>query len=102
MPVGEAVVEAILRLVRSLRPAEASQKVSQHIAWGPGPRASQAQMITTRARAQLDGRFAPSLDDVEALAIPTLQHRMAVTFAARAAEGVTVRDLISNALKAVL
>jgi MoxR-like ATPase len=102
MPVGEAVVETILKLVRSLRPGEASTSVGEHIAWGPGPRASQALMLTVRARALLDGRFAPSLDDVEALAIPTLQHRMAVTFAARAAEGITVRDLISSALKAVL
>ena len=65
--------------------------VGEQIAWGPGPRASQALMLTVRARALLDGRFAPSLDDVEALAIPTLQHRMAVTFAARASEGVTVQ-----------
>jgi MoxR-like ATPase len=102
MPVGDAVVESILKLVRSLRPGEAAASVGEHIAWGPGPRASQALMLTVRARALLDGRFAPSLDDVEALAIPTLQHRMAVTFAARAAEGITVRDLISSALKAVL
>jgi MoxR-like ATPase len=58
-------------------------------------------MRTVRARALLDGRYAPSLDDVEALAIPVLQHRMAVTFAARA-DGVTVRDLISSAVKATL
>jgi MoxR-like ATPase len=101
MPVGESVVGAILKLVRALRPDEASADVAGQIAWGPGPRASQALMLTVRARALLDGRFAPSLDDVEALAIPVLQHRMAVTFAARA-DGVTVRDLISGALRSVL
>ena len=101
MPVGEAVVEAILKLVRALRPDEASRDMADRIAWGPGPRASQALMLTVRARALLDGRFAPSLDDVEALAIPVLQHRMAVTFAARA-DGVTVRDLISGAVKSIL
>ena len=101
MPVGDAVVEAILKLVRSLRPSEASADIAEQIAWGPGPRASQALMLTVRARALLDGRFAPSLDDVEALAIPVLQHRMAVTFAARA-DGVSVRDLIASASKAVL
>jgi MoxR-like ATPase len=58
-------------------------------------------MLTVRARALLDGRFAPSLDDVEALATPVLQHRMAVTFAARA-DGVTVRDLIVSAVRATL
>ncbi len=101
MPVGEAVVEAILKLVRALRPGEAARDIGEQIAWGPGPRASQALMLTVRARALIDGRFAPSLDDVEALAIPVLQHRMAVTFAARA-DGVGVRDLISRATKAVL
>jgi len=101
MPVGESVVETILKLVRALRPGEASRDVAAQIAWGPGPRASQALMLTVRARALIDGRFAPSLDDVEALSIPVLQHRMAVTFAARA-DGVTVRDLIANAVKATL
>jgi MoxR-like ATPase len=101
MPVGEAVVETILKLVRSVRPGEAKPEVAAQIAWGPGPRASQALMLTVRARALLDGRFAPSLDDVEALAIPVLQHRMAVTFAARA-DGVSVRDLIGNAVRSVL
>ncbi|MDP8915851.1 MAG: MoxR family ATPase [Pseudomonadota bacterium] len=101
MPVGEAVVEAILKLVRAVRPGEASREVAAQISWGPGPRASQALMLTTRARALLDGRFAPSLDDVEALAVPVLQHRMAVTFAARA-DGVSVRDLIATAVRATL
>jgi MoxR-like ATPase len=101
MPVGEAVVEAILKLVRALRPGEAVREVGDQISWGPGPRASQALMLTVRARALLDGRFAPSLDDVESLAIPVLQHRMAVTFAARA-DGVSVRDLISGAMKGIL
>jgi MoxR-like ATPase len=101
MPVGESVVEAILKLVRALRPGEASADIAEQISWGPGPRASQALMLTVRARALLDGRFAPSLDDVEALAIPVLQHRMAVTFAARA-DRVTVRDLIAGAMKGIL
>ena len=53
------------------------------IAWGPGPRASQAMMLAVRAKAMLDGRLAPSIDDVLALAEPILKHRMALTFAAR-------------------
>jgi MoxR-like ATPase len=101
MPVGEAVVEAILKLVRTMRPGEASRELVGQISWGPGPRASQALMLAVRARALVDGRFAPSLDDVEALAVPVLQHRMAVTFAARA-DGVTVRDLIASSVKATL
>jgi MoxR-like ATPase len=96
LPVGESVVEAILELVRAARPDAAhSTKITQAIAWGPGPRASQALMLAVRARALIDGRYAPSLDDVAALAEPVLQHRMALGFAARA-EGMTVRDVIAE------
>jgi len=95
IPVGESVMEAILKLVRSARPDEggASSDLTSLIAWGPGPRASQALMLTVRARALVDGRLSPSVDDVLALAEPVLQHRMALTFAARA-DGHTVRDVI--------
>ncbi len=93
MPVPESVVEAILSLVRSARPGHGSAEADSHIAWGPGPRASQALMTCVRARALYEGRFAPSIDDVRALAEPILQHRMALNFAARA-EGMGVRDVI--------
>lgn len=96
MPVGEKVVEAILQLVRSCRPLEVTDDITRNIAWGPGPRASQALMLTVRARALFDGRLAPSLDDVHALAEPVLQHRMALTFAARA-DGVTIGQVIGKA-----
>jgi MoxR-like ATPase len=96
MPVGESVVEGILELVRSARPdSNAGAKLAGAISWGPGPRASQALMLASRARALIDGRYAPSLDDVVALAEPILQHRMALTFAARA-DGMTVRDVIAE------
>jgi MoxR-like ATPase len=94
LPVGESVVEAILDLVRSARP-DASTDVARRIAWGPGPRASQALMLAVRARALIDGRFAPSIDDVVALAEPVLKHRMALTFAARA-EGETIEGIIAR------
>lgn len=86
MPVGEQIVDMILDLVRACRPGEpeADAMVSESVAWGPGPRAAQALMLTTRARALLDGRFAPSPEDVMAMARPVLSHRMALTFAARA------------------
>ena len=96
VPVGESVVEAILTLVRAGRP-ETSEipEVRQHVAWGPGPRASQALMLACRARALLDGRLSPSVDDVVALAPPVLRHRMALNFAARA-EGVTMAGLVGR------
>ena len=98
MPVPESVVEAILRLVRSARPGQGNGEVDRLVAWGPGPRASQALTLCARARALYDGRLAPSIDDVHALAEPVLQHRMALSFAARA-EGTTVRDVIARLVK---
>ena len=95
MPVPETVVEAILKLVRSARPGQGDNEAARHIAWGPGPRASQALTLCARARALYDGRLAPSVDDVVALAEPVLQHRMALNFAARA-EGMSVRDVIAR------
>ncbi|MDR3497626.1 MAG: MoxR family ATPase [Parvibaculum sp.] len=96
VPVGEKVVTAILELVRSARPEEgASEEVERHVAWGPGPRASQALMLAVRARALIDGRFSPSVEDVKALAAPVLRHRMALNFSARA-EGVTVSGVIDR------
>ncbi|MEX0852014.1 MAG: MoxR family ATPase [Bauldia sp.] len=96
MPVGESVVEGILDLVRSARPDGApNPRLAAAIAWGPGPRASQALMLACRSRALIDGRYAPSLDDVLELAEPVLQHRMALSFAARA-DGLTVRDVIAE------
>ena len=95
VPVGDGVVEAILSLVRAGRPESATlDEVKKHVVWGPGPRASQALMLAVRARAVLDGRLAPSVDDVVALAEPVLKHRMALSFAARA-DGVTIERLIA-------
>src|SRR6201988_3843308 len=95
LPVGESVVEAILALVRSARPGRDGGETGKLIAWGPGPRASQALMLAVRARALLDNRFAPSVDDVVDLAEPILKHRMALTFAARA-DGKTITGVIAE------
>lgn len=95
MPVPESVVEAILELVRAARPGTGTETTDRHVAWGPGPRASQSLMLCARARALYQGRYAPSVDDVRALAEPILQHRMALTFAARA-EGMTVPTVIAG------
>ena len=100
MPVPESVVNAILELVRSARPGTGHAATDAHVAWGPGPRASQSLMLCSRARALYEGRFAPSIDDVKALAEPVLQHRMALTFAARA-EGVSIRDVIADLVKSL-
>lgn len=102
IPVGEQVVDAILKLVRAARPGddEALGEVTRHIAWGPGPRASQAFMMLIRARALIDGRLTPTRDDVIALAGPVLRHRMALNFAARA-DGVTLDEIIARLAKLI-
>ncbi|WP_227269251.1 AAA family ATPase [Roseobacter weihaiensis] len=102
MPVGESVVEMILDLVRAFRPEEetASQQVRETVAWGPGPRAAQALMLTVRARALLQGRLAPSAEDVIDMARPVLSHRMALNFAARA-RGDSLTDLIESTANAL-
>jgi MoxR-like ATPase len=99
LPVGEKVVDAILKLVRGARPdTGAGEAIDKAVAWGPGPRASQALMLGVRAKALIEGRLAPSIDDVVDLAEPALKHRMALTFGARA-EGLGVADIISTITK---
>ncbi|HLW27892.1 MAG TPA: MoxR family ATPase [Kiloniellales bacterium] len=99
MPVGDKVVDAILGIVRRGRPEESDlPEVRSHVAWGPGPRAGQALMLAVRARALLEGRLSPSLDDILAIAPPILRHRMALNFAARA-DGVELDDVIRRLME---
>jgi MoxR-like ATPase len=101
IPVGESVLDAILEVVRQGRPgAGADEAITEQVAWGPGPRASQALMLTVRARALIDGRLAPSVDDVVALARPVLQHRMALSFAARV-DGISIDDVVARLTRAI-
>ncbi len=101
LPVGETVLEAILTLVRNARPDQSPiESIRQTVSWGPGPRAGQALMLASRAKALIEGRLSPSVDDVLELAEPVLQHRMALNFAARA-DGQTIGDTIAT-LKASL
>ena len=96
VPVGDSVAEAILTLVRNGRPETSTiPEVQNHVSWGPGPRASQALMLGVRARSLIEGRLAPSIDDVLALAHPILRHRMALNFAARA-EGTDIGGIIDK------
>ncbi|MEL6521895.1 MAG: MoxR family ATPase [Pseudomonadota bacterium] len=104
MPVGETVMEMILDLVRACRPGDpaAPEPVRSNVSWGPGPRAAQALMMTVRAQALLEGRLAPSVEDVMKMAGPVLQHRMALTFAARARGeelAMIIRGVAENVLR---
>ncbi len=97
MPVGDNIVEMILDLVRACRPDDenAPDMIRQNVSWGPGPRAAQALMLTVRAQALLEGRLAPSAEDVRAMAVPVLEHRMALSFAARA-RGESIHHVINT------
>jgi MoxR-like ATPase len=81
--------------VRSARPGPEGGDAAQQISWGPSPRASHSLMLAVRSCALLGRRFAPSIDDVLALATPVLKHRMALTFSARA-EGETVDSVVGR------
>ncbi|HJL20162.1 MAG TPA: MoxR family ATPase [Sandaracinaceae bacterium LLY-WYZ-13_1] len=102
VPVAPHVVEHAVALVRASRPdqAEAPSKVKTYVAFGAGPRASQALIVGAKARAVLDGRFAAEVDDVRALARPVLRHRIVASFRAEA-EGVRATDVIDAILEAV-
>ncbi len=96
LPIGESVVNAILTLVRNARPSQTNlPAIKDTVSWGPGPRAGQALMLATRAKALMDGRLSPSIDDVLDLAEPVLKHRMALSFAARA-DGQTLKKTIES------
>ena len=96
IPVGDNVINSILKLVHAARPDSTEHDfIKDGVSWGPGPRASQALMLGIRAKCLMDGRLAPSVEDVIALAGPVLRHRMALTFAARA-DGVTMDQVISQ------
>lgn len=101
LPIGDSVVDAILALVAEGRPEQSRiDVVKKYVSWAPGPRAAQALMLAVRARALLDGRYAPSLDDVIALAPAVLKHRMALNFAARSA-GITLHDVIARMIASI-
>jgi MoxR-like ATPase len=96
IPVGEQVAEAILKVVRAARPGpDADEFVNKNVAWGPSPRASQSLMLCARAKALLEGRLAPSVDDVVALVNPVFKHRMALSFNARA-DGHTIDTVVAR------
>ena len=101
IPVGEKVIESILTLVRNARPDTSNLKiVKNNLSWGPGPRASQAFMNATRARAIINGRISPSIDDVISLAEPILKHRMSLNYSAKA-EGKTLNDILREIIKTI-
>ena len=91
-----------LRLSRATRPSDASapKAVRDWVRWGAGPRAGQALLLGAKARALLDGRMVPALDDVTAVALPVLRHRVLVNFQAEA-DGIGPDQVITRLLESV-
>ncbi len=99
VPAAEHVIRYAVDLVRRTRPdSGAGKHVKDHVSWGAGPRASQALILASKARAALQGRPAADVSDVRALAEPVLRHRVITNFHAEA-EGVDARRVIAELLK---
>jgi MoxR-like ATPase len=96
LPAPPSVVSYAVRLARSTRPGaeEATPLVKKYVSWGAGPRASQYLILGAKARAAMDGRAVPDLEDVNAMAVPVLSHRVVVNFQAEA-EGMSPEKLVS-------
>jgi MoxR-like ATPase len=95
LPAPPTIVQYAVRLARSTRPdaEEATPDVKRYVSWGAGPRASQYLILGAKAKAAMDGRPVPDLDDVRAVALPVLRHRVVLNFQGEA-EGVTPERLI--------
>jgi MoxR-like ATPase len=96
LPAPPSVVSYAVRLARSTRPGaeEATPLVKKYVSWGAGPRASQYLILGAKARAAMDGRAVPDLEDVNAMAVPVLSHRVVVNFQAEA-EGMSPEKLVT-------
>ncbi len=100
VPVPDHVTDFVLDLVRATRASEdnAGTYVKQMVGWGAGPRASQFMVLAGKVRALLQGRTHVTVDDIEALAVPVLRHRVVPTFHAEA-EGITIDQIIKHLLE---
>jgi MoxR-like ATPase len=102
MPVSDHLLEYVANLVRATRPdtPESTALVKQYVEWGAGPRAGQFLILGAKALALIEGRFNVSVNDVRAVAHPTLRHRMFTNFNADS-EGITVEDIITSLIREV-
>ncbi len=99
VPVVDNVVEYAVKLVHQTRPntAMGTAQASQYLEWGAGPRASQHLIVGAKCNALLNGKYSPDIEDVQAVALPILRHRIVRNFKAEA-EGITVEQIIKNLL----
>lgn len=99
IPVADNVTEYAVKLVSKTRPntLHADEKVNQFISWGAGPRASQYLVLASKCHAAINGKFSPDIEDVKAVAVPILRHRIVKNYKAEA-EGFTVESIIKELL----
>ncbi len=99
VPVADAVIEAAVKLTASTRPgnAEGDPKIREWIRWGAGPRASQYLILGAKVRALLHNRFTPDMEDIRAMALPVLRHRLVLSYGAEA-EGMDVNRIVEYLL----
>jgi MoxR-like ATPase len=99
IPVADNVVEYAVRLVSKTRPntVDATEQVNQYIDWGAGPRASQNLILAAKTHAAIQGKFSPDIENVRAVALGVLRHRIIKNYKAEG-EGITKEDIISNLL----
>ena len=97
VPVPDNVVEYAVRLVHKTRPGTdlAAADANQFLDWGAGPRASQSLIIAAKCHALFAGKYSPDIEDVQAVALPVLRHRLVRNFKAEA-EGITIETLVSR------
>lgn len=97
VPVTDHVIEYAVKLVHKTRPAAglAVKDTNDYLDWGAGPRASQALILAAKCNALLSGKYSPDIEDVKAVALPVLRHRIIRNFKAEA-EGISVDDLIAR------
>lgn len=102
LPAADNVVDYAMRLVRATRPGDetAAPVVRKWCKWGAGPRAGQALLLGAKAAALVDGRSVPSLDDIRAVALPVLRHRILLNFQAEA-DGIEADHVVTQLLDAV-
>ncbi len=101
VPVADNVIEFAVKLVRSTRPAFNDSKfVKDYISYGAGPRASQYLVLGAKSRAAVRGKFTPDIDDIKAVALPVLRHRIVPSFSAEA-DSISASDIVSKLISEI-
>ncbi|HEU5076433.1 MAG TPA: AAA family ATPase, partial [Polyangiaceae bacterium] len=102
VPVARSVQDYAIRVLEATHPdhAEATERVRRFVRTGGSPRGAQAMLLASKIRALLEGRFAPSIDDVRTVSVPALRHRILLNFEGEA-EGISTDAVIDEILQQI-